>query len=162
MQGKGRKSITKTRLDFSASVELECDQNPDIPTVENKAHRDIKSTEDKVNVRSKFVRKESYLPGQRNLNYLPTDGATEPNKRIHILGDQQLKRLSAAIIKSRKEKWNDVYKPSSLIMTDATSTEILMSCDNIASDNLMMTLSFWVVEVTIEMSTLSILTFVFR
>lgn len=55
-------------------------------------------------------------------------------QKNHILDDEQLKGLSAALVKSRKEKWNDVYEPSSLILTGATSTVIITKCHNIGSE----------------------------
>lgn len=127
-QSKKRTGIIKTQLDFSALVR-ECNQEyvADIPAPETE-HVTI-FEKNNVSKQSKQLLRGTSL----SCNSTP-GGATEPKKRIHIVGDEQLKGLSAALISSRKEKWNDVYKPSSLILSGATSTDILNYCDNIASN----------------------------
>lgn len=59
-----------------------------------------------------------------------TGGASGINKRtIFILGDQQVKGLSPALILSRKNKWNDTYSVCALVKPNALSADILSYCD---------------------------------
>lgn len=55
-------------------------------------------------------------------------------RKIYILGDEQLKDLSATIIKARQGKWNNKYQPIAHILTGATSTEILDFCTGWSKD----------------------------
>lgn len=55
-------------------------------------------------------------------------------KSIHILGDEQVRGLSSALLNARQNKWNDVYKISSFIMSGATSTELQNHCDKLAEN----------------------------
>lgn len=129
-QSKRRQNIIKTQLDFSEFMEHGHNQATD-------THHATKPVEDNANDNvkcPKLARKKAHFHDKESFVYSSTDGPTERVKKIHILGDEQLKGLSAALIKSRKEKWNDVYKPSSLILTGATSTEILAFCENVVSD----------------------------
>lgn len=56
------------------------------------------------------------------------------SKNIYILGDENLKGLSAALVKSRYGKWNDTYKTFAFIKNDASSTDIITYCDVLQND----------------------------
>lgn len=56
---------------------------------------------------------------------------TDNKPGIFILGDQQAKGLSLNLIKSRNQKWNNIYTVSSIVKPNAGSTQILESCDNL-------------------------------
>lgn len=53
------------------------------------------------------------------------------SKHIFILGDEQLRNLSSALLRTRLGKWNDDYQPDALIMPGATSTELLVQCEKL-------------------------------
>lgn len=85
--------------------------------------------------------RQSILQSHSDLNpTAPTEVASDisnnntkqtKDKRIFIIGDEQLRGLAATIAKTRSGKWNDVYKPFALIMSGATSTEILEKCNSV-------------------------------
>lgn len=50
--------------------------------------------------------------------------------KIKILGDEHLLGLSAELIKTRSGKWNDKYHPMAHIASEASSTQILDSCND--------------------------------
>lgn len=54
-----------------------------------------------------------------------TSGYEEKKPRIFILGDEQLRGLSAKLSASRFGKWNDVYKTSGVIKPHAPSSHLL-------------------------------------
>lgn len=47
---------------------------------------------------------------------------------LYILGDDSLLCLSVAVLKSRRGKWNDQYKPKAFVKNGAKSTHILEEC----------------------------------
>lgn len=59
-------------------------------------------------------------------------GKTDKRHVIHIIGDEQLKGLSTAMLRSRTGKWNDKYLTSATIFTGASSSEMLRCCENIS------------------------------
>lgn len=62
-----------------------------------------------------------------------TEPAKHKNKRLLIIGDEQLKGLAWSLSSTRSGKWNDVYRPYAEIITGGTSTEILEKCANIST-----------------------------
>lgn len=69
----------------------------------------------------------------------PEESVCSPNKQqnartIYIIGDEQLKGLSTAMLRSRRGKWNDNYMTSATIFSGAPSSEMLKSCKNISSN----------------------------
>lgn len=65
-----------------------------------------------------------------NGNYRNNEMMTKPT--IHIIGDEQLRGLAATFIRTRTGKWNDRYKSSAIILSDASSSEILTYCEQIS------------------------------
>lgn len=59
------------------------------------------------------------------------DSAAKTLKKIHILGDHTGLGLAQKLIDSRKLNWNNNYAISGFCKPEATSVDILSSCDNI-------------------------------
>lgn len=64
------------------------------------------------------------------------EGATNSknkSKNIYILGDEHLRTLSSALLRTRLGRWNDDYQPDAVIMPGATSTELLNQCEKLSN-----------------------------
>lgn len=65
----------------------------------------------------------------RNSHNSPKECTAKKNKHIYIIGDEHLRGLSSAILRTRLDNWNDKYQPEAYIMPNATSTELLTQCE---------------------------------
>lgn len=132
---KTRKSLTRTHLNFSVSKD---EANQSIVQTDQLNELDTYS---KVDDTGTYDSQNNHLHAE---NLLKTDEALsspseENNKpgirnKIVIIGDEQVSGLSAALLKSRSGKWNDIYDPSAFIMENASSTELMDYCIKTYSD----------------------------
>lgn len=129
--GKVRRSINRTKLDFTQLEDTPTTQSTQVHTNDLEIVVVEKTSLDTNDPNPASHAADS--PKDTKTNNNTTDQKqNETLNKIYILGDEQLRGLASTMLHSRHGKWNDVYKPFAFIMTGATSTDILLECDNIA------------------------------
>ncbi|KPJ20896.1 hypothetical protein RR48_00730 [Papilio machaon] len=73
---------------------------------------------------------QTYTPGAQQSDYKDPSRSAHNKQNIIILGDQQARGLCKNMIQRRQNKWNDKYNITSIIKPNATSTQILSSCND--------------------------------
>lgn len=66
----------------------------------------------------------------KSMREIASTSLTKQHNRIVIIGDQQARGLNKTMTNTRLDKWNDNYKITSFIKPNATSAQILSSCND--------------------------------
>lgn len=100
-----------------------------LPTEEHNASATKKyNSKDEI----KFISKtnENHL---KNPQSAPKEDSAKKSKHIYVIGDNHLRGLSSTLLRTRFNKWNDVYQPDAYIMPGATSKELLTQCERLST-----------------------------
>lgn len=140
-----KKSLTKRKIQsirtFAEDERLENSSPGGLATLDHHKKQADGMTEN-VPIKKDLIQehKSELFPREAiEMNQLPkapgnkevTSDKTSSNKKIHILGDQTCLGLSKLLIESRKKKWNDNYCVTGYSKPEATSADILSSCDDL-------------------------------